>query len=66
MAEFGSIMSGGMIISSLVMFVFLKGTGYIVDLTNDYRFALTIAACGFIIFGLLATLSGLGIRIKST
>ena len=63
--EFGSILGGGHLVSDVLTFTLLKGTGRIADRTNDYRIALTVAACGFIAFGLIATLAGLGIRPRA-
>ena len=40
----------------------MKGTGRLVDTTGDFRVALSVAACGFILFGLVAFLAGLGKR----
>ena len=40
----------------------MKGTGRLVDTTGDFRVALSVAACGFILFGLVAALAGLGKR----
>lgn len=62
MAEFGSIVAGGMLVSEFITFALLKGTGRIADVTGDYRLALSIAACGFIAFGVIAALAGLGKR----
>jgi len=63
--EFGSILGGGHLVGDILTFTLLKGTGRIADKTNDYRIALTVAACGFIAFGLIATLAGLGIRPRA-
>ena len=63
--EFGSILGGGHLVGDILTFTLLKGTGRIADRTNDYRIALTVAACGFIAFGLIATLAGLGIRPRA-
>ena len=38
----------------------MKGTGRLVDTTGDFRVALSVAACGFILFGLVAALAELG------
>ena len=40
----------------------MKGTGRLVDTTGDFRVALSVAACGFILFGLVSALAGLGKR----
>ncbi len=62
MAEFGSIVAGGMLVSEFITFALLKGAGRVADVTGDYRLALSIAACGFIAFGVIAALAGLGKR----
>jgi MFS family permease len=64
MAEFGSIVAGGMLVSELIGFALLKGTGRLADLTGDFRLALSVAACGFLAFGLIAALTGLGKRTR--
>lgn len=65
MAEFGSIVAGGMLVSELISFALLKGTGRLADLTGDFRLGLSVAACGFLAFGLIAALTGLGKRTRS-
>lgn len=65
MAEFGSIVAGGMLVSELIGFALLKGTGRLADLTGDFRLALSVAACGFLAFGLIAALTGLGKRTQA-
>lgn len=62
MAEFGSIVAGGMLVSEFITFALLKGAGRVADVTGDYRLALSIAACGFIAFSMIAALAGLGKR----
>ena len=64
MAEFGSIVAGGMLVSDFISFALLKGTGRLADLTGDFRLALSIAACGFLAFGLIAALTDLGKRTR--
>ena len=44
----------------LSIFLLMKGTGRLVDTTGDFRVALSVAACGFILFGLVAALAELG------
>ena len=65
LAEFGSIVAGGMLLSELIGFALLKGTGRLADLTGDFRLALSVAACGFLAFGLIAALTGLGKRTRA-
>lgn len=65
MAEFGSIVAGGMLVGELISFSLLKGTGRLADLTGDFRVALSVAACGFLAFGLIAALTGLGKRTRA-
>ena len=62
MAHFAAVMSGGYLVSNLTSFLLMKGTGRLVDTTGDFRVALSVAACGFILFGLVAALAGLGKR----
>ena len=62
MAHFASVMSGGYLVSNLISFLLMKGTGRLVDTTGDFRVALSVAACGFILFGLVAAVAGLGKR----
>ena len=64
MAEFGSIVAGGMLVGELIGFALLKGTGRLADLTGDFRMALSVAACGFLAFGLIAAVTGLGKRTR--
>lgn len=62
MAHFASVMSGGYLVSNITSFLLMKGTGRLVDTTGDFRVALSVAACGFILFGLVSALAGLGKR----
>ncbi len=62
MAHFAAVMSGGYLLGNLTSFLLMKGTGRLVDTTGDFRVALSVAACGFILFGLVAFLAGLGKR----
>jgi hypothetical protein len=62
MGEFGSTLGCGLLVSEVVTFVFLRGTGRLADLTGDYRLALSAASCGFIAFGVIAAIAGLGRR----
>ena len=64
MGQFGSVLAGGLLVSEAVTFGFLKGTGRLADLTGDYRVALSVAACGFVAFGVIAALAGLGRRSR--
>ena len=47
-------MSAGYLVSNPVSFLLMKETGRLVDTTGDFRVALSVAACGFILFGLVA------------
>ena len=58
--NFGSVLAGGLLASELVTFALLKGTGRLADHTGDFRVALSVTACGFIAFGIIAALAGLG------
>ncbi len=60
MGHFASVMSGAYLVSNAASFLLLKGIGRMVDTTGDYRVALSVVACGFIAFGLVAALAGLG------
>ena len=63
--HFGSILAAGYLASNAASFLALKGTGRLVDTTGDYRVALSVAACGFIAFGAVAAITGLGKRVNS-
>ena len=65
MAHFASVMSGGYLVSNAVSFLLMKGTGRLADTTGDFRVALSVAACGFILFGLVAAVAGLGKRPRA-
>ena len=65
MAHFAAVMSGGYLLGNLTSFLLMRGTGRLVDTTGDFRVALSVAACGFILFGLVAALAGLGKRQAS-
>ena len=58
--KFGTVLAAGFLVSNAWTFAFLKGTGRLGDTTGDYRLALSVAACGFVAFGVIATVSGLG------
>ena len=58
--HFGTILASGLLVSNAATFLFLKGTGRLIDTTSDYRVALSVAACGFIVFGVMATVTRLG------
>jgi type III secretory pathway component EscV len=55
-------MSAGYLVSNPVSFLLMKETGHLVDTIGDFRVALSVAACGFILFGLVAAVAGLGKR----
>ena len=55
-------MSAGYLVSNPVSFLLMKETGRLVDTTGDFRVALSVAACGFILVGLVAAVAGLGKR----
>ena len=65
MAHFAAVMSAGYLVSNPVSFLLMKGTGRLVDTTGDFRVALSVAACGFILFGLVAAVAGLGKRPRA-
>ena len=44
MAQFGTVLAGGMLASNALTFAFLKGTGRLIDTTSDYRLALSLLA----------------------
>ena len=60
--HFAAVMSAGYLVSNPVSFLLMKGTGRLLDTTGDFRVALSVAACGFILFGLVAAVAGLGKR----
>ena len=60
MGEFGSVLATGLLISEVTTFGLLKGTRRLADTTDDYRVALSVAACGFIAFGCIALVTGIG------
>ena len=60
MGHFGTILAAGHLVSNAAIFVLLKGTGRLFDTTGDYRVALSVAACGFIAFGVIVAATGLG------
>ena len=62
MAHFAAVMSAGYLVRNPVSFLLMKGTGRLVDSTGDFRVALSVAARGFILFGLVAAVAGLGRR----
>ena len=55
-------MSASYLVSNPVSFLLMKGTGRLLDTTGGFRVALSVAACGFILFGLVAAVAGLGRR----
>ena len=56
----GTILAAGLLLSELATFTMLKMTGRLADQTDDYRVALSFAAAGFVAFGVIAFLTGLG------
>ena len=56
----GTILAAGLLLSELATFTMLKMTGRLADQTDDYRVALSFAASGFVAFGAIAFLTGLG------
>ena len=60
MGHFGTVLAGGLLVGHIASFALLKGMGRLVDKTGDYRLALSVAACGFIAFGVIAAVTGLG------
>jgi len=60
LGEFGSVLAAGLLISEVTTFALLKVTGRLADTTGDYRVALSVAACGFIAFGCIALVTGIG------
>jgi MFS family permease len=58
--NFGSVLAAGLLASELVTFALLKSTGRLADQTGDFRVALSVAACGFIAFGVIAAFAGFG------
>lgn len=61
MGAFGTILATGLLVGEVATFTMLKGTGWLADRTGgDYRIALSVAACGFLAFGCIAMVSGIG------
>jgi len=60
MGGFGTVLATGMVLSEIATFRLQKFTGSLADETGDYRVALSVASCGFIAFGIIALVSGLG------
>ena len=56
----GTVLAAGFLVSELATFTMMKMTGRLVDQTDDYRVALSFAAAGFVAFGAIAFLTGLG------
>jgi len=54
------VFGAGFLAVHAATFAFSKGTGRLVDMTGDYRPALSVVACGFIAFGVIAAVTGLG------
>lgn len=59
-AHFGSLFAVSLLVGDLATFGLLKFTGRLFDRTGDFRVALSFAACGFIAFGVIAAVSGIG------
>ena len=60
MGGFGTVLATGLLLSDVATFAIQQATGRLADTTGDYRVALSIAACGFIAFGVIALVTGLG------
>ena len=60
MGGFGTVIAAGLLLSEVATFAMLTSTGMLADNTGDYRVALSFAACGFITFGIIAFVMGLG------
>lgn len=60
MGGFGTALATGFLVSEVTTFFMLKETGRLKDTTGDYRVALSVAACGFLAFGCIAFLTGIG------
>ena len=56
----GTVLAAGFLVNELATFSMMKMTGRLADQTDDYRVALSFAASGFIAFGAIAFLTGLG------
>jgi len=61
-AHFSTVLIGASIVGSLLTFVQLNIVGWVADRTGSLRWAMTPAALGFVAFGLVAAISGLGKR----
>jgi MFS family permease len=62
MGGFGTVLATGLLLSEVATFAMQKTTGRLADSTGDYRVALSFAACGFIAFGVIAFVTGIGRR----
>jgi len=60
--HFSTVLMGASLVSSLLTFVQLNIVGWVADRTGSLRWAMTPAALGFVAFGLVAAVSGLGKR----
>ena len=58
-SDMSSDMSGGYLVSNTNSFLLMS---CLADTTSDFRVALSVAACGFILFGLVANVASLGKR----
>lgn len=57
---FGTVLATGLLLSEIATYALQKVTGRLADTTGDYRVALSFAACGFVAFGVIAFVTGLG------
>jgi len=60
LGHFGSVFAAGSLVLQVATWALLRVAGRIADITGGYRLSLTIAALGFIAFGLIAAVAGLG------
>ena len=63
--HFSTVYAAALWGSSLMTVVAINAIGQIGERTGDLRVGLTVAACGFVAFGLIALLAGLGRRQAS-
>ena len=60
MGHFGTVLATGFLAGNAANFLLLTGTGRLFDTTGDFRVALSVAACGFIAFGMVIAVTGFG------
>ncbi len=60
LGHFGSVFAAGSLLLQVASWALLRVTGRIADITGGYRLSLTVAALGFVAFGLIAAVTGLG------